>query len=236
MQRPFALELTKSKRSCQTAISEMASRGAQAIQLAVETSLQAASVEDENKELRAQLQKNLDLIENFEVGSGRARALEQQLRDKEAKLSQKRSELISVQAAIIATLKVQGESPPPVAGASLEVIPLVIGKVQKSVTTLTEAAIEQKTISIPILSLFKVSESLHQLYDALAEKGVIEETDDEKRERIHKFVSSQKEILTGLKAIAERFQASAQRPRVEEERDPSPKATQGDAETAPDST
>jgi hypothetical protein len=224
----------------------MASRGAQAIQLAVETSSQAAAVEEENKELRAQLQKNLEVIENFDVASPRARALEQQLRDKEAELAQKRSELITVQAAIIATLKAQGESPPPAPATSLDVIPLVMGKVQKSVTTLTEAAIDQKTISIPILSLFKVSEGLHRLYDALAEKGVIEETDDEKRNRIHKFVSSQKEILTRLKAIAERGQAERVQkpssPRVEEERDPPPTTavgTQADRlpeEPKPDST
>jgi hypothetical protein len=140
------------------------------------------------------------------VASPRAGALEQQLRDKEAELAQKRSELISVQAAIIATLKAQGESPPPAPAPLLEVIPLVMDKVQKSVMTLTEAAIEQKMISIPILSLFKVSEGLHRLYDALAKNGDIEETDDEKHERLHKFVTSQKEILNQLKAIAERTQ------------------------------
>jgi hypothetical protein len=212
------------------------------MQLAIETSSQAAAVEEENKELRAQLQKNLELVEHFDLASPRAQALQRQLRDKEAELAQKRSELISVQAAIIATLKTQGESAPPAPAPSLEVIPLVMGKVQKSVTTLTEEAIDQRTISIPILSLFKVSESLHRLYDALAEKGVIEETDDEKRERIQKFVTSQKAILVGLKAIAESAQAeraAAERPpapRVEVVEAPPPRsnaATQGDAEAAP---
>jgi hypothetical protein len=219
----------------------MASRGAQAIQLAIETSSQAAAVEEENKELRSQLQKNLELIENFDLATPRAQALQQELRNKEAELAQQRSELINVQAAIIRALKAQGESPPPAPAPSLEVIPLVMGKVQKSVTTLTEAAIDQKTISIPILSLFKVSENLHRLYDALAEKGIIEETDDEKRERVQRFVSSQKEILTGLKAIAQKADAQAAAahrapsPQVEEGEEPPPKptATQGDGEAAP---
>jgi hypothetical protein len=88
--------------------------------------------------------------------------------------------------------------------------------VLKQITDLTERAIAEKSIGIPILSVFKTSEALNHLYGTLAEKGIISESDEEKQERIGQYVAAQKAILTKLKEIASRERPPPPGPKVEE--------------------
>jgi hypothetical protein len=154
------------------------SHQAEALRLAIETTAQTLAVEQENQELRGQLQKNLELIESFDAVLPRSQALQQRLREKKAELESKQSELVGLQSAIISVLK---NPPQSRQSESLAVVPIVLNKVQKDITALTDAAVAGKTISVPILSLFKVSEGLNKLYGTLVEEGVIPETPEEKR-------------------------------------------------------
>jgi dsDNA-binding SOS-regulon protein len=191
------------------------SHQAEALRLAIETTAQALAVEEDNKGLRAQLQKNLELLENFDAVVPRAQQLQQQLRQKKAELEAKQAELISLQSAIISTIKNPPSSPSEQAG-TLEVIPVVMGKVQKDITALTDVAVAQKTINVPILSLYKVSEGLHKLYDTLVDQKVIEESQEEKQERLQRYLTAQREVLLGLKALSQQAAAAPPAPRVVE--------------------
>jgi hypothetical protein len=187
------------------------SHQAEALRLAVDTTAQTIAVEQENQEIRAQLQKNLELIESFDAVLPRSQALQQQLREKKAELESKQSELIGLQSAIISFLK---NPPQSQQSESLAVVPIVLNKVQKDITALTDAAVAGKTIAVPILSLYKVSEGLNRLYETLVEQGIIPETPEEKQQRIQGFISAQREVLGRLKAIAQA--AQAQEPKVVE--------------------
>jgi hypothetical protein len=178
------------------------SHQAEALHLAVETTSQSLSVEKENEELRSQLRKNSALIEQFETVSTRTQQLQDQLRQKKAELESKQNELIGVQSAIISILKnPQSHSPQ---SDSLAIVPAVLSKVQSDITELTDAAVAANTIAVPVLSLFKVSERLHQLYNLLVDKDVISETPEEKQERLQRYLVGQTEILSKLKAIAQK--------------------------------
>jgi hypothetical protein len=185
----------------------MSERAAAAIQLAVETTSQAIAVEQENEELRKQLKKNEALIESFTAAAPRARALQTQLREKQAEIEQKQKDLIALQSAIIDTLKNPPQPPSQSQEGSLEVIPIVMNSVLKQITTLTEKAIDEKSIGIPILSLFKAAEGLNHLYGTLCDKKIITESPEEKQERIEKYVSTQREILTKLREIVNHAQS-----------------------------
>jgi dsDNA-binding SOS-regulon protein len=191
------------------------SHQAEALRLAIETTAQALAVEEENKGLRAQLQKNLELLDNFDAVVPRAQQLQQQLRQKKAEVEAKQAELIGLQSAIIATIK---NPPAPPAGQSetLAVIPVVMGKVQKDITSLTDAAVSEKSITVPILSLYKVSDGLHKLYETLVDQKVIEEGQEEKQERLQRYLTAQREVLLGLKTLAQQASAPPPAPRVVE--------------------
>jgi hypothetical protein len=184
------------------------SHEAEALRLAVETTSQSLSVEKENEELRGELRKNSALIEQFETVSTRTQQLQDQLRQKKSELESKQNELIGVQSAIISILKNPRSHSPQ--SDSLAIVPAVLGKVQSDITELTDAAVAANTIAVPVLSLFKVSERLHQLYNLLIDKDVISETPEEKQERLQRYLVGQTEILSKLKAIAQR----AAEPRV----------------------
>jgi hypothetical protein len=113
---------------------------AEALHLAVETTTQSLSVEQENKELRAQLKKNFDLVKSFEVILPRTQQLQQLVQQKKAELAAKQGELISVQSSIISNLKnpLRQSSR---SDESLSVIPQVMSEVQKNITGLTDAAV-----------------------------------------------------------------------------------------------
>ncbi|OHT11260.1 hypothetical protein TRFO_19355 [Tritrichomonas foetus] len=188
-----------------------------AINLAIETTSNALAVEQENNKLREQLHKNQQLLGDFDVAAPRAQLLQKQLKEKEALLEEKRKELVDVQASIISTLKNQSQTQEP-KQQSLESIPIVMNHVQKYITDLTETAVDEKTIAVPVLSLFKVTNALNKLFDTLVSSNIIDETDEEKEVRIRGFIESQQGILNKLREITQNSQDEE-----EEEVEPAPK-------------
>jgi hypothetical protein len=93
-----------------------------------------------------------------------------------------------------------------------------MNRIQNNITELTDAAVTGRTIEVPIIFLFKVSEDLNRLYDTFVEQGVISETEQEKEQRVQQYSSAQLEILTGLKALAQA--ARPPKPKVVEVADP----------------
>lgn len=184
--------------------------GAAALQLAVETTLNVSAIEKENERLRGELQKNLEKLRDVDTAVAHTQALQETLKAKEAELEQKRKDLIEIQSAIIGTLKAQAQEAPAAPQPSMESIPVVMNRVQKFVTDLTESAVDQKSIAIPVFSLFKVTDMLSKLYDAVVEAKIIEETDEERRQRSDAYAAAQQEILSELKQIIERAQQQAQ--------------------------
>lgn len=197
-------------------MSSPADLSAAAIKLAIETTTNALVVEQENAKLHEQLQKNLQLLGDFEIAAPRAQLLQKQLKEKEAILEQKRQELVEVQQSIISTLQNQSQAPIDQGQQSLAAIPTVMNHVQKLITDLTEEAVNQKTIAVPILSLFKAAGVINSLYETLSNNGIIQESQEEKQERINTFVSTQQDILTKLREVVQNAQDS-QLQEVEEE-------------------
>lgn len=204
---------------------------AAAIKLAIETTSNALIVEQENAKLRQQLGKNLELLGDFEIAAPRAQLLQTQLKEKETLLEEKRKELVQVQQSIISTLLHQAQSPAPQTQTSFAAIPTVMNHVQKLVTDITEDAIDQKTIAVPVLSLFKAAGIINSLYDTLSKSGIIQESQEEKEDRIKKFVSAQQDILTKLREVVQRVTDSELQEVQEEEegtsepQNPEPKVT-----------
>ena len=173
-----------------------------AINLAIETTMNALSVEKENGKIRDQLKENQQILNDFDAAIPRARNLQNKLKEKEALIEQKRKELVELQTSIIATMLKQDQQPQQ-QEMTAEFIPTVMNQVQKLINDITESAVDQKTLAVPILSLFKVSSAINKLYDTLASSNVIDETNEEKEARIRDFISTQQNILLKLRAIAE---------------------------------
>lgn len=188
--------------------SSPADLSATAIKLAIETTTNALVVEQENAKLHEQLQKNLQLLGDFEIASPRAQLLQKQLKEKESILEQKRLELVEVQQSIISTLQNQSQTSVDQDQQSLAAIPTVMNHVQKLITDLTEEAVNQKTIAIPILSLFKAAGVINSLYETLSSNGIIQESQEEKQDRINTFVSTQQDILAKLRQVVQNAQDS----------------------------
>lgn len=173
----------------------------QALLLAAESTANALAIEEENEKLKVEIKENLKAIEEFELSCPKAEELKRQCREKEELVEQKRKDLVELQSAIIKAYTNQKNNvnaPQP----SLNSIPIVMNRIQKYITDITDAAVTQKTISISIIALYKLAESLKQLYDNLADEKVkiINETPEEKEERIRQYAKSQTDILAQLKA------------------------------------
>lgn len=206
--------------------SSPADLSAAAIKLAIETTTNALVVEQENAKLKEQLQKNLQLLGDFEIAAPRAQLLQKQLKEKEAILEQKRQELVEVQQSIISTLQNQSQAPIDQGQQSLAAIPTVMNHVQKLITDLTEEAVNQKTIAIPILSLFKAAGVINSLYETLSNNGIIQESQEEKQDRINTFVSTQQDILAKLREVVQSAQDSQLHDVEEEEAENEPSKPQ----------
>lgn len=172
--------------------------GAAAIGLAVETIQNTIAIEQENKNLKEQLSNNLKLMDDFEVVIPRSKALQQQLKEKKDLIEQKRQELVELQKSVIAALvqKPEAGSPPE---TSLEAIPIVMNRVQRFITDLSDTAVENKTLAVSILSLVKVNEAIDRLYDAAVDSQVIKETKEERDIRIKNNTNSNQEIINKVR-------------------------------------
>jgi len=198
-----------------------------ALQFAIETTKNCKTVEDENKALREQLKKNLQLLNDYEEAAPRAKILREQLKVKEQKLENKRKELIELQDAIISTLKSQKQPKESNSQESLAPIPIVMNRIQQLVMNLSETAVDQKTTAVPILSLFKASDALNQLFDALVEQKIIEEGPQEREARIKQFVSAQQQVLEQLKKMIQKAEEAPEEEEfvAEEEEEGEPAAS-----------
>ena len=172
-----------------------------ALQFAVQTTLNAKKLQQENDALKQKLKENEQLLADFEDAAPRAKSLKSQLKAKEEKLEQKRKELIQVQEAIISTLKAQAQPSNEDPMDSLRPIPIVMNNIQTLIMGLTEKAVDNRTTAIPVLDLFGVSDKLNRLYDALVEQEIITETPEEKDARNQEYVANQQQILTKLKEM-----------------------------------
>ena len=185
----------------QTASQQAGDASLRALQFAIQTTLNARKLKDENEQLKLVLKENEQLLSDFEDAAPRAKSLKAQLKEKEQKLEQKRKELIQIQEAIISTLRVQAQAPQENPAETLRPIPIVMNNIQELIMSLTENAVDNRTTAIPVLDLFGVSDKLNRLYDTLAAEEIITETPEERDKRNQEFVANQQEILNQLKSL-----------------------------------
>ena len=168
--------------------------GAAAIGLAVESIQNAIVIEQENQNLKEQLSSNMKIMDDLDIVIPRAKALQQQLKEKKELVEQKRQELVDLQKSVISALTRKPEPALPTE-TSLEAIPIVMNRIQRFITDLTDSAVDNKTIAVSILSLVKVNEALDRLYDAAVDSQVINETKEERDARIRNNTSTNKDII-----------------------------------------
>ena len=185
----------------QTASQQAGDASLRALQFAIQTTLNARKLKDENEQLKLKLKENEQLLSDFDDAAPRAKSLKAQLKEKEQKLEQKRKELIQIQEAIISTLRAQAQAPQENPAETLRPIPIVMNNIQELIMSLTENAVDNRTTAIPVLDLFGVSDKLNRLYDTLAAEDIISETPEEKDKRNQEFVANQQEILNQLKSL-----------------------------------
>jgi hypothetical protein len=201
----------------------MANRGTAAIQLAVETTAQAVQIEQETEDLRAHLKDNSSILTSFDAALPRALRLQQELRDKQAEYEQKCKDLVAVQGELIESLKRGPQTSAPDSDA-LQAIPIVIGSLQKHLFNLTEGAINANSPTVPVLAVAQIADRLHKLFDSITEKGIVEETEEEKKARLSEFATAYRAILIKLRELVEKSQAQQQQQPPDEGQTPSPTA------------
>lgn len=172
--------------------------GAAAINLAIETVQNTIAIEQENKNLKDQLSSNMKIMDDLDIVIPRAKMLQQQLKEKKDLIEQKKQELVQLQQSVIASLIQKSEHEPP-SETSLEAVPIVLNRVQRFITDLSEAAVDNKTIAVSILSLVKVNEALDRLYDAAVDSQVIKETKEERDARIKTNSNANQEIINKVR-------------------------------------
>jgi phytoene dehydrogenase-like protein len=185
-----------------------------AIRLALDATAQTLVIEQETAKLRESLAANAQLIDDFDASVPRADALRAQLREKEALIAQKRSDLIALQGALIGALRTQ-PTQAPISPESLKTIPVIMNRVQQYFYHMTEAAIEQQAVGIPITAVLGIADALRKLYDVLVSTGKIQETESEKEQRNATFTASREEVITLLRQIAAQAKAVPTEPKAE---------------------
>lgn len=174
------------------------------LSLALQINAKTNQIKETTKKLEDQLSQNMKLINQFKFAEPHTSSIVKELEERKKILEEKRKTLASTQAELINSIQnpLEIEKPqeiPP----SIAALPVVMSNVLKFVTNLTETAVDQPTVTIPILSLFKTNQLLNQLYTTLAKKEIIHEDTVEYEERMHSFLESQAAIVNGLKAVEE---------------------------------
>jgi hypothetical protein len=125
------------------------------------------------------------------------------LHEKEAEIAEKRSDLIALQSALIKAVqnpKSQNLPNP----ESLKAIPIVMSRVQNFVYHLSEGAIDQGILTVPINAVLGVTDAIGKLYDVLVDTGKLQETPEQKNERIAKYTERRQEVIAVLqRAVAQ---------------------------------
>ena len=175
--------------------------GVAAIQLTLQTKAKTAQIKESTASLKTQLVQNQQLLGELDIAIPHSQLLIKELDDKKAELENKRKQLADLQAALIQQIQNPLPEKKEEIPKSIAVLPIVLGSVLKFFTDLTEAAVNQQDITIPVYSLLKVGDSFNRLYTTLTDKGVLHETEDEAKERKSTFLHNQATILNGLKNI-----------------------------------
>jgi hypothetical protein len=176
-----------------------------AIRTALDATSQTVAIEEGSAKIRANLSANQSLLSDFDASLPRSLSLRASLQEKQELIAQKRSDLISLQSALIKTLRTQSE---PLSPDSLKAIPIVMSRVQHFVYHLTEGAIEQKALAVPIAAVFGVTDALGKLYDVLVETRKLPETAAEREERVGKYNEVKQEVRALLQKISAREKAA----------------------------
>lgn len=192
----------------------------QAIQLALETTSSTLALEEENAKRKEELAKNISLLEDFDVAAPRAALLQKTLQQKREELENKRKELAQVQDALIHNLtnpdKGQKNNT-----ESFQALPIVLNRVHKFVTDVTEEAVDKKALQVSLIEIVKLNETLQAFYDKLVQMNLIQESDEEKTKRQQNFYQNQQVIVQSLQNVLSIHKRIAEE--EEEKGEPAPK-------------
>lgn len=188
--------------------------GPKAIQLSIDLNSKADELEAENKKMLAQAHEHVTLLRELDTELPRTKKTQEIISEKKRLLEEKRKELVAVQAAILDTLQNPEENE--AEQKPCEILPLVLNRVQALIMQLTDSSVDSGSLSVPVLDIFKAGNTINTLFDAIAQKGLIEESQEEHQERMTKFVSTQKVILGKLQSLVIQAQTSEEEEAAEE--------------------
>ena len=194
----------------------MSTNADQMLKMAMETMSSACDLEQKNKSLREELVENHKRLEEIELLLPRAQVLQERLKEKKEELAKKQKSLIEIQAAIIANLKSQEQERP---AEALLIIPEVMSRVEECVTSLTERAMDQKTLAVPIKSILEVTDRIHDIYETLVRGRMIEETPEDAEQR-RQANQMRQEITQRVKEIESRIEEKLANKMKEAEQNP----------------
>lgn len=160
------------------------------------------NIKEKTKILKQQIEKNNAFLQDLKISVQQIRQKQNELMYKKEILEKKRNQLKATQSAIIQQAQFCGNAKESdKTSISVRTIPVVLNKIQNDIMNLSEIAIDQQQISIPVISLFKVSESLNSIYGALVNQGIINETKEEFDKRNAIFLTNQSSLLNQLQSI-----------------------------------
>lgn len=162
--------------------------------IAIESTLNMQSEQKTIQLIEQSLKENSNIIDEFEANKPSVDSVISENREKDEQIKKKREELLKLQQAYIRikSLKKKEDSQEV---KSWEPIPIVVNRAQDLIMKLSETAINENSIGVPILSIFKVNDAINTLYDISVEEGFIQETDDEKQIRLEEYAAKQKHVL-----------------------------------------
>lgn len=166
------------------------------LQLTASQNAQKKDSDEKIKQILDLLKENGETANEIEDILPSAKTTKKEKSEKDRVISEKQKELIELQNTLISLR--ERKQPKTEKIKSWEPISIVANKMQELVSALSEQAIDEKTTSVPILSIFKVNNALNQLYEQCTQYGYIEETPELKQHREELFSKIEKEILDKL--------------------------------------
>lgn len=166
--------------------------------LAIEQTREAQNIEKTIQLIEKSLKENSSIIDEFETNTPTVKSVISENKQKDEIIKKKREELLQLQNALI-KIKTLRKKDDKDTLESWEPVPIVVNRIQDLVMKLSETAINDKTVAIPILSIFKVNDALNTLFDISSSEGFINETEEEKQKRLEDYANKQKHILEILK-------------------------------------
>lgn len=170
---------------------------AKVIQFSIEKANETKRLEEENQKIEASIEETNEILSQLDDSKETGKQLKAELAKSEEDVKRKQKELIELQNSLVALLK--NQQPKDTKHSSLEPIPIVINRIQDFIMKLTETAIDEKTIAVPILSIFKVNDGINSLYDLCVQKDMINETPEERTQRMTQYAQRQQAVIEKLK-------------------------------------